>query len=47
VLLESAVIGALASLFGLVLGLGLFKARGKLFTGLPQAGTVFSRKPSS
>ena len=42
VLLESAVIGALASLFGLVLGLGLFKALEALFTGLPQAGTVFS-----
>ena len=42
VLLESAVIGALASLFGLVLGLGLFKALETLFTGLPQAGTVFS-----
>ena len=42
VLLESAVIGALASLFGLVLGLGLFKGLEALFTGLPQAGTVFS-----
>ena len=42
VLLESAVIGALASVFGLVLGLGLFKALETLFTGLPQAGTVFS-----
>ena len=35
-------IGALASLVGLVLGLGLFKALEALFTGLPQAGTVFS-----
>ena len=42
VLLESAVIGAVASLFGLVLGFGLFKALEKLFTGLPQAATVFS-----
>ena len=42
VLLESAVIGAIASVFGLVLGLGLFKALEALFTGLPQAGTVFS-----
>jgi putative ABC transport system permease protein len=42
VLLESAVIGALASLFGLVLGLGLFKGLEALFTGLPQAGTVFA-----
>ncbi len=48
VLLESAVIGALASLVGLVLGLGLFKALEELFTGLPQAGTVFSSaEPSS
>src|SRR2546421_318965 len=42
VLLESAVIGALASLLGLVLGLGLFKGLEALFTGLPQAGTVFA-----
>src|SRR3954449_1104193 len=42
VLLESAVIGAVASLFGLVLGLGLFKGLEALFTGLPQAETVFA-----
>jgi putative ABC transport system permease protein len=38
------VIGALASVVGLALGFGLFKALEKLFTGLPQAGTVFSTK---
>jgi putative ABC transport system permease protein len=42
VLLESAVIGALASVCGLALGFGLFKALEALFTGLPQAGTVFA-----
>ena len=42
VLLESAVVGGVASVFGLVLGFGLFKALEKLFTGLPQGGTVFS-----
>src|SRR5207248_4851478 len=42
VLLESAVIGALASLFGLLLGLGLFKGLEILFKGLPQAGTVLA-----
>jgi putative ABC transport system permease protein len=42
VLLESAAIGALASVCGLALGFGLFKALEALFTGLPQAGTVFA-----
>jgi putative ABC transport system permease protein len=42
VLLESAVIGALASLLGLGLGFVLFKALNTLFKGLPQAGTVIS-----
>ena len=42
VLLESAVIGTLASVFGLLLGFGLFKALETLFTGLPQAATVIS-----
>ena len=42
VLLESAVIGALASLFGLALGLRALQGPRMLFTGLPQAGTVFS-----
>ncbi len=42
VLLESAVIGALASTFGLGLGFVLFKGLNTLFKGLPQAGTVIS-----
>jgi putative ABC transport system permease protein len=42
VLLESAVIGAAASVLGLGLGLLLFKALSILFKGLPEAGTVIS-----
>src|SRR5207248_9381244 len=40
--LEGGVMGALASVCGLALGFGLFKALEALFTGLPQAGTVFA-----
>jgi len=40
VLVESAVIGAVASVVGLALGFGLAKALNLLFKGLPQAGTV-------